>query len=190
MGCDSGRDKRENVQKHWVVCRRLPSSHVLITPPQTVQIVASDFYAKVAQYNVERKILKLASAGSRREDRDAYVNHVLRVGSTIACSDGHACAKIQQVAAEWTLNGTVASLAPSTMNFLARSCGGRSGTTWSGPVGEHDGGWLRANRSSHPHRLPAKPSPSCADGCHRMNLRAICKMSPQKWEESLSLSGE
>jgi hypothetical protein len=50
---------------------------------------------------VERKILKLVYEGSSREDYDAYVNHVLKVGSTIVCCKGNACAKIEELDAEW-----------------------------------------------------------------------------------------
>jgi hypothetical protein len=77
-------------------------SVVLITPAETVETaVESDFSAKIAKYNVERKILKLVYEGSRREDDDAYVNHVLKVGSTIVCCQGNACAKIEELDAEW-----------------------------------------------------------------------------------------
>ncbi len=139
-------------------------SVVLITPAETVETaVESDFSAKIAKYNVERKILKLVYEGSRREDYDAYVNHVLKVGSTIACSDGNACAKIQELDAEWH-RGQPWAIDNEFLDKVVRwevkdhmDCG----------IGEQDGvvwGWLPANESEYymqhePEEKGGKPKP-------------------------------
>jgi hypothetical protein len=75
-------------------------SVVSVTPvaiPENCKDV--EFHAKVLKYSDERKILKLQYEGENHL-YDRYANQVLRVGATLACSDG-TCAKIDGTDAEW-----------------------------------------------------------------------------------------
>jgi hypothetical protein len=146
-------------------------SLVLITPPETVENVAGGigggmqgaYYAKVANYNVERKILKLVYEGSRREDYDVYVNDVLKIGSTIACSNGNTCAKVQELDAEWHRGQAWAI----HNEFLDKVVRWEVKNEMDCAIGEQDGivwGWLPANESDYymqhePEEKGGKPKP-------------------------------
>jgi hypothetical protein len=134
-------------------------SLVLITPAETAE---SDFYAKISKYNVERKIVKLVYEGSRTEDCDAYVNHVLKVGSTIVCCKGNACAKIEELDAEWHRGQPWAI----DNEFLEKVVRWEVTDHMDCAIGEQNGvvwGWLPANESEYfpdePEEKGGKPGP-------------------------------
>jgi hypothetical protein len=134
-------------------------SLVLIIPPESAE---SDFYAKISKYNVERKILKLVHEASRTEDYDAYVNHVLKVGSTIVCCKGNACAKIEELDAEWHRGQPWAI----DNEFLEKEVRWEVKDHMDCAIGEQNGvvwGWLPANESEYfpdePEEKGGKPGP-------------------------------
>jgi hypothetical protein len=139
-------------------------SVVLITPAESAEndFAESDFYAKIAKYNVERKILKLVYEGSSREDYDAYVNHVLKVGSTIVCCKGNACAKIEELDAEWHRGQSWAV----DNEFLEKEVRWEVKDHMDCAIREQNGvvwGWLPANESEYfpdePEEKGGKPEP-------------------------------